>query len=499
MLKYSGNVKNKKMFEKLLAVIPYNPGLLPQMRFYAQRMHEEAAIRRIGLVFLVLAFLIQFFAVLNPPQSTLAANDDNSLINGGISSPQEAANKCAGNIRDYKTIMAFYGISCDALRQGVPVSINSEGPKLPQGKEFFSMGWISYKGKNPGTHEHAVNIPGAGTLYLRRLDSFDSGGLKYDAMRVKAADGTFYRILYSCGNLVSVGLPTPYTPPKAPNNPLPSLPAQPAPLPSLPPASPPPATPPVTPPKTCEYNPALPADSPQCYKPCEFNPSIPADSSLCFKPCQYNPTIPTDDQNCKPCDKGSTKNDTVACVSVHKKASNITANISDANGTTAQPGNVINYTLSATNSGKSNVKGFIFQESLSDVLDYADVVDLHGGTLDRYNVVSWPEETIGAGATATHQVTVKVKDPIPATPADPANPEHFNLTMTNVYGDVVNIKVPAPPVKAIQTVAASLPNTGPGTTMAITATIVIMGGYFYGRARLLARESTLAVQENTQG
>ncbi len=58
------------MFEKLLAVLPYNPSLAHQMRFYAGRMREEAGIRRIGLIFMVLTFFVQFFAVLSPPQST---------------------------------------------------------------------------------------------------------------------------------------------------------------------------------------------------------------------------------------------------------------------------------------------------------------------------------------------------------------------------------------------------------------------------------------------
>jgi uncharacterized repeat protein (TIGR01451 family) len=222
-----------------------------------------------------------------------------------------------------------------------------------------------------------------------------------------------------------------------------------------------------------------------------------ADSPLCYQPCQYNTLLAASDANCKPCDKSLSSQDTLACVAVHKKASNITAGIADANGTTAQPGDVITYTLSATNSGKAAVKVFTFQESLSDVLDYADATDLHGGTIDNYGVVSWPAEQIGAGQTVSHQITVKVKNPIPSTPVDPNNPNHFDLIMTNVYGDTINIKVPSPPVKTVQTAAATLPNTGPGTSLFIAATIVVVAGYFYGRARLLARESELAVKEAT--
>lgn len=134
---------------------------------------------------------------------------------------------------------------------------------------------------------------------------------------------------------------------------------------------------------------------------------------------------------------------------------------------------------------------------MSDVLDYADITDLHGGSMTPEQVVSWPAETIKAGQTATHQITVKVNDPIPQTPAGSSDPARYNLVMTNVFGDAVNIRLPGSPTKSVETAAATLPNTGPGTSLIIAGAIVIIAGYFYGRARLLAQESTLALQETT--
>ena len=191
--------------------------------------------------------------------------------------------------------------------------------------------------------------------------------------------------------------------------------------------------------------------------------------------------------------------DSLACIVPHKKASNITAGISDANGTTANAGDVINYTLSVTNNGKADVKAFIFAENLSDVLDYADPTDLHGGTIDTEGQVTWPAENIPAGATVKHEITVKVKAEIPQTPASNSDPDHFDLNMVNVYGDTVDIKLPGSPIKTLETVTAgpttALPNTGPGTNMFIIGMIVLLAGYFYFRSKLLAKESALAVQE----
>src|ERR1039458_8323011 len=115
------------MFEKLLSVLPYNPGLLHQIGFYGQRMREEAAIRRTGVIFIVLTFMVQFFAVLSPPVSTVAASN-NDLINGGFmangqASASEAKTDCNNNVQDYKVILEYYGISCDAVGSATATTI----------------------------------------------------------------------------------------------------------------------------------------------------------------------------------------------------------------------------------------------------------------------------------------------------------------------------------------------------------------------------------------
>lgn len=491
-------------------------------------MREEAAIRRIGVVFIVLAFMVQFMAVLSPPQPT-SASSSNDLINGGIKSAADARNHCANNSQHYGDILNYYGISCADIAGSNTVTLQST-----EGANYYSMGRNSYGQHNPttgrNTNETPINIPGPqGKVYVRLLHSFDGGPYStYQALKVKSsATGEVFYILFDCGNLVSVGVPHPPNRCKWNNNLLandnkcfepckydhsipansnrcynpckynPAIPAssnkcfQPCPVKGLhdiPKNSPKCAQP-------CPYNKNIKANSDKCFEPCKYNKSLPADSPQCFPPCQYNSGIPSNSPECKPCDAASSANPT-ACVVIHKTASNITAQIENANDTTANPGNVITYTLSAQNSGKADVKGFVFEENLSDVLDYADVTDLHGGTMSAESVVTWPAETIKAGKTASHQITVKVKDPVPQTPAAPGDPNHFDLVMTNVYGDTVNIKLPGSPEKSIETAAATLPNTGPGTSLMIAAAIVIIAGYFYGRARLLAEESSLAIQGN---
>lgn len=430
------------MFEKLISSLPTNPSLLHQLSFYGKRMRGEQSVRRLGLLFIVLAFLVQFFAVLSPPQSTVAASN-NDLVNGGINSAAYAANICRANTGNYGGILANYGISCDAVAGSPTVTLNSND----YNRSLYSMGRLPYglQGETP------VNISGS-TYYLRYLWAWDTGASStYTALKVVSSTGATYFLLYNCGNLVSIGLPQPPPPPPPP------------------------------PPAICKYDHSIPATSNKCVV------------------CQYNNTITESNANCKPCTASLSSADTLACVVIHKSATNLTQSVADANNTTAQPNDKIEYTLYAQNKGKATVKGYVFTEDLSDVLDYATVDNLNGGTINQNGQVTWPKLNIKAGDTVTEKLTVIVKSVIPQTPASSSDPGHFNLIMTNVYGNTINIHVPGSPAKTIETAAAVLPNTGPGTTLFLGAVIVILAGYFFSRARLLADETTIAVHDNISG
>lgn len=463
------------MFEKLLAALPYDPALGQKVAFYSRRMRQEASIRRTGMIFVVLAFLIQFFAVLNPPKPA-SASEYNNMLPSGFSSPHDAAVKCHNNVKDYKTILNYFGIYCGSLDNGTMVNLGANG----EDGKFYSMGHSSFGQHNPttgkATNESAVNIPGAGTLYVRLLRSFDSGNsyTTYSALRVTSQDGRAFWLLSDCGNLVSVYKPSPAPVQETPPSVAPAKPvSQPKPKPKPKPA---PSTP-------------APAPAPTPTPIATPRPT----------PCQYDSSITADNASCKPCDASANNTDAAACVVVHKTASDVTAGIADADGTTAHPGDVITYTLYAKNDGKAVVPGYVFQENLDDVMVYATVSSLHGGTINGDHTVTWPAADIGVGKTATVRVTVKVKDPVPQNPRGKDDPNHFDLIMTNVYGNTVNIRVPAAGQKRVETAAATLPNTGPGTSLFIGGAIVVIAGYFFGRARLLSKESELALQESHAG
>ncbi|MEI9913639.1 MAG: hypothetical protein WDN66_01355 [Candidatus Saccharibacteria bacterium] len=191
------------MFEKLISALPFNPSMVQQLSFYTNRMRKEESVRRIGLVFIVLAFLVQFFAFVSPPQSSSAASP-NDLIDGGFSSAAQAASDCQNNIENYGSILANYGITCAKVASASTLTINS--------RDWNSQLWSEGRLPQNIAGDTPVSIPGLGyPIYARYLWGWDSAGSSsnYQVLNVTSTGGQTFLLMYACGNLVSVGFPQP--------------------------------------------------------------------------------------------------------------------------------------------------------------------------------------------------------------------------------------------------------------------------------------------------
>jgi hypothetical protein len=71
--------------------------------------------------------------------------------------------------------------------------------------------------------------------------------------------------------------------------------------------------------------------------------------------------------------------------------------------------------------------------------------------------------------------------------------------MTNVYGKTVNIKLPGSTTKTVEVVTTSLPNTGPGETLAVAFTVTAVATYFFMRSRLMTKELEVVREEYATG
>lgn len=433
------------MFKKLLSNLPFNPSLIGEVSFYAQRIKHESSVRRTGLVIMTLAIVLQTFAVISPPQPSLARSQSDMII-GGFSSKEDAKSHCQNNTRYYRTILEYHGISCSDIDTMTTVEIKS----TDENKRLYTMGHLAY-GK-PG--ETPINIPEAGTLYARPLWSWDTNGpITFKALKgVSQKTGETFYLLYGCGNLTTIGVPEPYEEP-------------------------------------VDACPAL-AGFQSSGSVCDVCPNIPGEQTTAE--CDVCPDIPgeqTSTLECKPCAESQTNDDLTACLEYRKEVSNTTQGVENANGTTAQAGDGILYTLTTTNRGKIHIKNYTVNENISDVLDYATIINLHGGTKNEDNIISWPSVDIPAGESITSVFEVKVKNPIPSTPVSASDPGHFDMTMTNVYGNAVSVKLPPSIVKTTEIVTTSeLPRTGPGASLVTGFLMTALTAYLFARSRLISRE-----------
>lgn len=238
----------------------------------------------------------------------------------------------------------------------------------------------------------------------------------------------------------------------------------------------------------CPTNPALAKDDPNCQPPC----TVPGKEN-----------IPANSPDCRICDDNidqSNPKDTT-CLELHKRARNITQQIDNANGTTAKAGDTIEYTLSVKNRGQNPRSGFIIEENMEDVLEYADIIDASGATYttNPVKLLTWQPVTIQPNETITRTILIKIKSTIPNTPASTSDPASNDLKLVNVYGDTVQINLPPSAIKTVENTVSSLPSTGMGTNIIISTVLLFAVSYFYFRSRLLVKELGLVKQQFNHG
>jgi uncharacterized repeat protein (TIGR01451 family) len=220
-------------------------------------------------------------------------------------------------------------------------------------------------------------------------------------------------------------------------------------------------TPPPPPPAKCLLNSQLLATDPSC------------------KPCPGNSTLWVSDKACIP------------NIIKSKKAVNTSQGFVDASIVSANSGDQINYTITISNTGLSptSVK---LEDNLSDLLDYATLVDNGGGTLDSATgILSWPDITLAPNDIQTRTYVIRILDSIPATAQGSSNLSSYDCVLTNTFGNSININVVCPTQKVVEKVATELPKTGPTANIVFACIILAAAAYFFARSRQLEKEIRL--------
>ena len=219
--------------------------------------------------------------------------------------------------------------------------------------------------------------------------------------------------------------------------------------------------------------------------------------------CAVNPNLLANDVNCKPCSGNETLwiKDPLCVPNIvkTKSATNITQGFVDASSVVAKASDQISYTITVENTGLSPTT-IELAENLADILEYSTINDAGGGILDKPNkVLFWPDITLNPKVRQTRTFTVRILDTIPTTSQGTSDNTSYDCTMTNTFGNSIDIKVDCPAPKIIENVVTQLPVTGPTENMLFIGIILAVTAYFYARTRQLSKEIRIIRQDATSG
>lgn len=512
------------MFRKLVSNLPFSPQMLSQLSFYGKRLSRENATRKLVVVFAIMAMVVQFFGFVAPAERTNASST-NDVVRGGITGP--TADPKTNMLRAYdadKTIrdlFDYYGISRAAIeRTYVGHNINSSSGVYSVGREPSPT----------GADVEQISVPGQ-TFHVRPLSSWGAG-VNYPALHGARSNGEEFWIIYDCGNLVTRTVPR--KPPPPPQHPRFNLKKE------VIAQKPilvgelfkyritinntgdialndkhfrdilPPGIEPVRQPgENYQYEPALRRLTftlnnfpPGSTKTREFTvratQSVQLDKDLENLACLEVVEVP----GVAICDNVFVKIRKEGVPELSKKVANHSRpkdspEYLDANNTTVNRGETIQYTLFVKNPGTIKINNFVIQDNLKDILEYADVVNTNGGKVEN-GIISWPAVDIKPGETIAKIFTVKIKDPIPTTPTSASDPISFDGCLDNAYGEVkTRICVEKPVPKVLEETASELPNTGVSLNVVMTTLFVVFAAYFFLRNRQLVKEIGIIKKEYT--
>jgi len=474
------------MFRKIVSNLSFSPALVGQLSFYAKRLKKEETTRRLGLIFVALALVVQSLSVFSPPEAANAANS-NDLVYGGI---RPADGGIAIFLANYdqntnglRDIMNYFGITRGEIAASQHGAYTDSGMIRRQHsvnhRQQGSAGEQAVTTTNTSTGSSM-------TFFTRpwfRADNQPTtlwGFKGYSAeLQAKTGVGTFY-LMDLCGNLLIEVVP----PPPVPKCEVPG--------------------------KT-----TLNRDDPNCFVNCTFpgKTNLPANDPQCFEECKLinKQNLPVNDPACEvtPCPYeglSGVSSFSKICVppvpaelELSKSAKNMSQGNVNATSVTAKAGDQITYTITAENSGGTAVTTTL-QDDLTDILEYAKLTDNGGGTFDEAKkVLSWGDVTLEPGDDQVRTFSVRLLSEIPTTAQGISDNTSYDCRMLNVFGNQTIIRVDCQPPKVIEQTVAQLPKTGPTENMLFAGVVLAVVAYFYLRSRQLGKEVRLVRRDLNTG
>jgi hypothetical protein len=429
------------MFKKIVSNLSFSPALVGQLGFYAKRLRKEQMTRRIGLVFVALALVVQCLTVFQPPESANASSSNDMVPGGlGLGSSRSINNFLRpydANSNNLKDVMNWMGISRAEIA-------NAQFGSWTTGTTYRSWGhnpiYTSAQGEQATTITNTDGTKKITTMYSRPMYLANGKNAKIYGWVGHSSRVGWFAIMQACGNLVTTGVPPAITPP-------------------APKPTPPKPTP--TPPKPTPPKPTPPKPTPPAPKP--------------------------------------------ANIVVSKTAQNISQGNVAAGTVAAKENDKITFTLNVSNSGGTAKKVSLSDNLTDILEYSTLVDKGGGTFTDSNKTLSWPDVTLKAGEKQTRTFAVQVMSTIPATPVGQSDPESYNCVMNNAFsaGDSpssgVTIPVTCAPPKVIEHVTTELPHTGARENMLFAGIVLAVVTYFFLRSKQLNKEVRLIRRDLNAG
>lgn len=200
------------MFRKIVSNLSFSPALVGQLGFYAKRLRKEEFTRRVGLIFVVLALVVQSLMVFQPSESANASNQ-NDFVPGGLGSGSQASiNNFLGpydsNSNYLKDIMNTVGVTRQEITSATYTSW-IVGDKYSWGHE------PRFSATQGEKQVDVINSRGqvVTQVYARPLKNFYGAKARIWGWQGQSAKLGWFAIMQACGNLVTDTVPTPVPPP----------------------------------------------------------------------------------------------------------------------------------------------------------------------------------------------------------------------------------------------------------------------------------------------
>lgn len=515
------------MFKKIVSQLSFSPALVGQLSFYAKRLRKEQVTRRLGLVFVALALVVQSLAVFQGPEPANAANNGDFIVGGLGGNPSTSLNNFLKpydkNDRHLKDIFTYAGIT----RAEITRTKYSEFTIKPNQTKKIGWGFENRAGAR------AVEITDADyepvtTIYGRPLVVLGSSSYaRFEALIGYSEKAGWFAILEDCGNLVTEHYPEKPTPPPAPANIIASKSAVNTSQRNIDAAK-----------TTARVNDritysvtvrntggtaksvTLTDNLKDVLKFSKLtstgggtlNPSTQALTwgSVNITPgatvtrqytVQMNASLETTKTNCEMTNAFLDKSVTIpvgcttppAIIKFTKTAVNMTQGNADATKVIAKEKDRITFTLTAKNTG-GTAKNITFEDTLGDTLEYSELIGDGGGTYDKVSrKLSWPVVSLKPGETQARTFTIRVLDTIPVTPRGVSDTSSYDCKMENAFYDasvIIDVHCTSPP-KVIEQVVTELPQTGARENMIFAGILLAIVTFFYFRSKQLNTEVRL--------